>query len=59
MAVLEKPNGALSCSLKDIDRDGYIDLLCQYQDEPAGGRVTGELLDGTPIEGVDTFCVLH
>ena len=57
--VREKRNGALSCRIKDVNKDGYADFECKYQDAPTEGTLTGELLDGTPIEGTDIFCVVH
>lgn len=57
--VREKGNGALSCHAEDINGDDFADLVCQYQDATTEGTVTGELLDGTPIEGADIFCVVH
>lgn len=52
-------NGLPSCSIKDVNRDGYSDLLCQYQDATTVGIHTGKLLDGTRIDGLDTICVIH
>ncbi len=57
--VRERGNGALSCNIKDTNSDGYADFVCQYQDATTEGTLTGELLDGTPIEGADIFCVVH
>ena len=57
--VRERGNGALSCRIKDVNRDGYADFVCQYQDTTTEGKLTGALLDGTPIEGVGIFCVVH
>jgi len=57
--IRERGNGALSCNIRDTNRDGFADLVCQYQDTTTEGTLTGELLDGTPIEGADTFCVVH
>ena len=42
-----------------LRRGGYDDLVCQYQDTLTEGTLTGELLDGTAIEGTDTVCVVH
>ena len=57
--VRKKKNGALSCRIKDVNKDGYADFECKYQDAPTEGTLTGELLDGTPIEGTDIFCAVH
>jgi len=51
-------NGVLSCKIKDANKDGYYDLVCQYDDSTMEGTLNGELLDGTTsIEGADTFCL--
>jgi hypothetical protein len=57
--VREKGNGTRSCDIKDVDGDGYSDLICDYQDATTDGTLTGQLLDGTSIEGSDTICVAH
>ncbi len=53
------------CSLDDTNFDGLYDLVCQFQDNPdyweAGDEeatLTGELLDGTLIEGIDSICIV-
>ena len=56
--VNEKRNGSLSCTLEDTNDDGYTDLNCRYQNAPTEGALTGNLLDGSKIQGTDTFCVL-
>lgn len=57
--VRERGNGALSCGVEDVNGDGYSDLVCQYTNGETDGVVTGRLLDGTHIQGSDTFCVAH
>ena len=57
--VRKKRNGAVSCRIKDVNRDGYADFICDYQNATTEGTLTGELLDGTPIEGTDIFCAVH
>jgi hypothetical protein len=57
LSVREKGDRAPSCNIKDVDGDGYLDLICQYQDTTTDGILNGQLLDGTPIEGSDTICV--
>ena len=57
--VRQRGNGSLFCRVKDVNNDGYDDFLCHYQDTTMDGMLTGELLDGTPIEGVDTICVVN
>lgn len=53
----EKGNGALSCYTSDVNSDGLIDLVCQYQNATADGAVEGSLYDGTSIQGSDVYCV--
>jgi sugar lactone lactonase YvrE len=45
--------------------DGHLDLVCQFEDDPsqwvpgqAEATLTGELIDGTSIEGTDTICIV-
>ena len=51
--------GMTTTALRKENSAGYADLVCRYQAAITEGTLTGELLDGTPIEGVDTFCVVH
>jgi hypothetical protein len=51
---------ATRCSLKDVDRDGLLDLVCSFPQRHSGftanstqGVLTGILKDGTPVMGVD------
>ena len=50
-------NGTLSCNVSDVNDDGHMDLLCQYKNATAEGVLTGELYDGTAIQGSDIYCV--
>jgi len=50
---------------EDINNDGYDDLIVQFQDSdgwmiPGSGyaTLTGQLYNGTPIEGQDTICIV-
>jgi len=63
--VRVKGNGAAQCSIQDWNDDGYDDLVCQFVDDadawsPDNGTatLTGNLSDGTPIEGTDDICVV-
>jgi hypothetical protein len=53
----EKGNGALSCNASDVNSDGFVDLVCQYQNVTAEGAILGTLNDGTAIQGSDVYCV--
>ena len=57
--VRNRGNASMKCRLEDVNSDGYDDFLCQYQDTTTTGLLTGALLDGTPIEGYDTVCVVN
>lgn len=48
-----------------VNEDEFIDLVCQFEDSdnwvtPGSdyATVTGNLLDGTNIEGQDTICIV-
>ncbi len=50
---------------ENVNGDSYPDLVIQFQDSDrwiASGTgyatLTGKLLDGTPIEGKDTICII-
>jgi hypothetical protein len=50
---------------EDINGDAYLDLVVQFEDSDgwidpgdAQAKLTGELYDGTLIEGKDTLCVV-
>lgn len=55
--VSEKRNGTLSCTYDDSNSDGYIDLVCRYQNSTTLAWLTGGFLDGSKFEGTDTYCV--
>ena len=54
------------CGFEDTNGDGFIDLVCHFEDEgtdewtPGEGEaaVTGRLHDGTEFLGTDTICVV-
>jgi hypothetical protein len=53
------------CGVEDANADGFYDLVCQFEDNPAywepgqdDATLTGALLDGTSIEGSDTICIV-
>jgi len=72
--VRVKGNGNPQCSFEDVSGDftspegapdGYLDLVCQFVDDASAwtpddgtATLTGELLDGTPIEGSDSICIV-
>ncbi|MGE0822624.1 MAG: hypothetical protein AB7G75_21760 [Candidatus Binatia bacterium] len=74
LSVRVKGNGSPQCAVDDVSGDvnvpqgapdGYPDLVCQFVDDPthwAPGEgiatLTGALHDGTPIEGIDSICIV-
>ena len=53
------------CSVENPNGDSFSDLVCHFEDDSeswtegnAIGTVTGTLLDGTPIKGTDSVCVV-
>ena len=53
------------CALEDVNSDGNMDLVCQFEDdssawEPGSGEatLTGKLFDETPFQGTDTICIV-
>ena len=54
----------IMCHLEDSNGDGFTDLVCQIEDEDGTyaqgdgtGTITGNLNDGTPIQGSDSICI--
>jgi hypothetical protein len=65
LAVRVRAERGPQCSIEDSNGDQFLDLVCHFEDNPdnwvAGGdtaSLTGELLDGTPIEGTDSICIV-
>lgn len=53
------------CAMEHSNNDPYIDLVCKFEDDPAGwapdggeATLTGTLLDGTPFAGTDSICIV-
>ena len=52
------------CGMDDADGDGYLDLVCQFQDDASAwaegneeATLTGQLIDETPFKGSDSICL--
>ena len=65
LEVRVRGNRGPSCGLEDTDSDGYLDLVCQFEDNPdywtpgdGEATLTGTLFDGTQIVGTDSICVV-
>ena len=58
-------NTKLQVSYEDWNADGFLDLVAKFQDDPSNWEegateavLTGELLDGTPIQGIDAVNIV-
>jgi len=65
LSVGVRGNGNAQCGYNDVNGDGYVDIVCQFVDaptawEPGDGEatLTGYLIDGTPIQGSDSICIV-
>lgn len=65
LEVRLRGDGEPSCSLDDVNADGWVDLVCRfaYSPErwmPGEGEATlrGELFGGTEIHGTDSICIV-
>ena len=62
--VKTKGNGDAQASIEDVNDDGFDDLVIKimdadgtYAEGEGTATLTGELFDGTPIEGSDSICI--
>ncbi|MDD5058036.1 MAG: hypothetical protein PHQ60_09190 [Sideroxydans sp.] len=60
----DKDEGNKSCKVNDTNHDGFFDLVCKFNGDASGISegstlldLSGQLKNGTPIEGSDTVCV--
>jgi hypothetical protein len=65
LGVALRGNNTLLSHLEDVNGDNLIDLVVQIEDMDAAfvegstiANLTGELMDGTPIEGTDSICIV-
>ncbi|MBR9787089.1 MAG: hypothetical protein GYB40_04055 [Vibrionaceae bacterium] len=63
--VRMRGNKGPQCNIEDVNADGYPDLVCQFEDDPQNwnsgsdtATLTGTTIDGTPIEGNDSICIV-
>jgi hypothetical protein len=59
LGIRTKGNGTALCGIEDVNADGFDDYVCKFENGETDGMVSGALLDGTAIEGSDSFCVAH
>jgi nitrous oxidase accessory protein NosD len=57
--------GVPNCGEEDVNGDGYLDLVCHFNTQPAGfecgdteGILKGYTVDGVPIEGSDSVRIV-
>lgn len=65
LEVRVRGNGTPQCGISDTNRDGFSDLVCQFQDNSSAwspgtttAELTGQLLNGLAFEGSDAICVV-
>jgi hypothetical protein len=65
LEVRVRGNSGPVCSVEDANYDVYPDLVCHFEDDSAAwtagegeATLTGSLLNGEPIEGTDSICVV-
>lgn len=64
MTVRERGQQGPLAHCEDVNEDGYMDLVVQFEDDGAewsedqtSANLTGSLFDDTPIVGTDSICV--
>jgi hypothetical protein len=65
LTVRVRGNRGPLCSSEDSNGDGFMDLVCHFDDNPDywlegddTGTVSGALFDGIEFEGSDSICVV-
>ena len=66
LAVRVRGNKGPLCSIEYSNEDAFPDMVCHFEDDPqqwlsgveGNATLTGELLDGTLIEGSDSICIV-
>jgi len=65
LSVRVRGNRYPQCSGEFVDGDGYMDLVCQFEDDSSAwtegsdsATLSGLLLDGARFEGSDTICLV-
>lgn len=65
LAVRVRGNKGPLCHVEYINNDSFPDLVCQFEDDASNwsagvstATLTGDLFEGTAIEGTDSICVV-
>ena len=65
LAVRVRGNKGPLCSIDYSNEDTYLDLVCHFEDDAANwdagdgeATLTGNLINGAPVEGIDSICVV-
>ncbi|NVL92357.1 MAG: hypothetical protein HWN71_04885 [Desulfobacterales bacterium] len=65
LAVRVRGNKGPLCHFEDTNSDSFLDLVCQFEDDASNwvegdstATLTGNLFDGSAIEGTDSICVV-
>lgn len=65
LSVRVRGNGLPSCSLNDVNGDGFPDTECRFEDDAeewlegeSDATVSGMLFDGTEFTGTDSVCIV-
>jgi hypothetical protein len=58
-------NGRKSCGEEDVNEDGFVDLVCKFEDDASAwapgssfATLSGLLNNGDPISGSDSLCIV-
>jgi hypothetical protein len=62
LVIAHRGNGNPQCEAEDVNKDGFADLVCQFENDLSlwtgpddVATLTGSLFDGTAIEGTDAI----
>ena len=65
LTVRVRGNKGPLCHIEDTNNDSFLDLVCQFEDDATAwiagdstATLTGNLLDGSAIEGTDSICIV-
>lgn len=65
LRVRLRGNNNPSCATEYSNNDQFLDMICQFEDDPASWRggsdtaeLSGNLIDGTAFKGTDSICIV-